>query len=64
MPFDPVPIHVNLPAQENAILKFWDEIDAFEQLRAELRQAALVVSRRADHREQPHGRTSCVGPNL
>src|ERR1700752_4503117 len=41
MPFDPVPIHVDLPAQENSILRFWDEIHAFEQLRAQ-------------HRGKPH----------
>src|SRR5262249_33119259 len=34
MPFDQVAIHVDLPAQENEILKFWDAINAFEQLRA------------------------------
>ena len=34
MPFDPVPIHADLPAQETAILSFWDEIDAFAEASA------------------------------
>jgi isoleucyl-tRNA synthetase len=37
MPFDYVPVHVNLPAQENAILELWDKIHAFEQLRTQNR---------------------------
>jgi isoleucyl-tRNA synthetase len=32
MPFEKVETQVDFPAQENAILRFWDEIHAFEQL--------------------------------
>ena len=34
MPFEKVETQVDFPAQERAVLQFWDEIDAFEQLRA------------------------------
>ena len=37
MPFDKVETQANFPAQENAVLKFWDDIQAFEQLRAKNR---------------------------
>ncbi len=37
MPFDAVPIHVDFPAQESEILRFWDAIGAFERLRAQNR---------------------------
>lgn len=37
MPFDKVETQANFPAQENAVLKFWDDIHAFEQLRAKNR---------------------------
>src|ERR1051325_5027885 len=33
MPFDPVPIHVDFPAQEDAILKLWDKLQAFDRRR-------------------------------
>src|SRR5262245_53775379 len=34
MPFDKVETQVDFPAQERAILEFWDRIDAFNKLRA------------------------------
>src|ERR1051325_9053204 len=37
MPFDPVPIHVDFPAQEDAILKLWDKLQAFDRLREKTR---------------------------
>jgi len=35
MPFDKVETQVDFPAQERAVLKFWDKIDAVERLRAQ-----------------------------
>jgi isoleucyl-tRNA synthetase len=37
MPFDKVETQIDLPAQERAILEFWDRTNAFEQLRAKNR---------------------------
>ncbi|MBI3410302.1 MAG: isoleucine--tRNA ligase [Planctomycetes bacterium] len=37
MPFDKVETQVDFPAQEEAILVFWDKIDAFEKLRTKNR---------------------------
>ena len=37
MPFEKVETQVDFPAQERAILEFWDEIGAFEKLRAKNR---------------------------
>src|SRR5262245_6401047 len=37
MPFDEVETQVDFPAQERAVLAFWDEVGAFEQLRAKNR---------------------------
>jgi isoleucyl-tRNA synthetase len=34
MPFDAVPTHADFPKQESEILRFWDAIGAFDQLRA------------------------------
>ena len=35
MPFEKVETQVDFPAQERAILEFWDRIDAFAKLRAQ-----------------------------
>jgi isoleucyl-tRNA synthetase len=37
MPFDKVETQIDLPAQERAILEFWNKTDAFEKLRAKNR---------------------------
>ena len=65
MPFEKVETQVDFPAQERAVLEFWDAIDAFEQLRAKNRgRPQLVVPRRPDHRQQPDGRAPRLGPHL
>src|SRR5882724_518293 len=37
MPFDKVETQIDFPAQERAILEFWNKIDAFEKLREQNR---------------------------
>ncbi len=65
MPFEKVDTQVDFPAQERAVLAFWDRIGAFEKLRRKNRgRPALVVPRRPDHRQQPDGRPPRLGPHL
>lgn len=64
-PFAKVETQADFPKLERSILQFWDDANIFEKLRQKnAGQAEMVVPRWADHREQPDGRSSCMGANL
>ena len=64
MAFDKVDTQVDFPAQERAILDFWQRTQSSRTCGKEPRQAEVVVPRRAHHRQQPDGRPPRLGPHL
>ena len=65
MPFEKVDTQVDFPAQERAVLEFWDRIGAFEALREKNRGGPRwSFLDGPDHGQQPDGRSPRLGPHL